>query len=322
MHHSDSKLIRSVLFIISITLFILLGGCQKKRPAEPKSGEGGLSWLHTEGNRILNESDEDVVLRGVNRSGLEYDLSGNGMSQTEIIYICQNWRAQIVRIPFNQDWIMRNATYLPYLDQVIEWVTNEGAYALLDLQWENTDVGIPNNPNLEAVYMWQMLAARYSQLPGVLYDIHNEAHNTSWDAWRQRASQIVEAIQEVHPDALIFVCGLDWAYDLRGWEAEPLLYTNIVYSSHPYPFKGQPWAWHEYFGNLAETHPVFLGEFGGEEADLEWGRQLLEYFDEKGLGWTAWSWVDNPRLTEADRRTPTAFGELVYNALVEHATVN
>lgn len=296
-----------------------LSGCDKKDPAKPAPESSGLSWLHTEGNRIVNEAGESMVLRGVNRSGLEYDLNGNGISKLEVQYICQIWKAQIVRIPFNQDWVMNNPTYLALLDAVIEWITDQNAYALLDLQWQSTEVGIPNIPNIEAVYMWQMLAARYAQKPGVLYDIHNEAHNTTWDAWRQRASQIIEAIRDVHPDALIFVCGLDWAYDLRGWETAPLPYDNIVYSSHPYPFKGQPWAWDEYFGNLSDTHPVFLGEFGGGEEDLEWGRQILAYFEEKELGWTAWSWVDSPRLTESDRRTPTAFGELVYEALTAHS---
>jgi len=64
---------------------------------------------------------------------------------------------------------------------------------------------------------------------------------------------------------------------------------------------------------------VFAGEFGGGEKDLEWGRQLVGYFDRNQIGWAAWSWVDQPHLTQKDRRNPTAFGNLVGAALLKHA---
>jgi hypothetical protein len=270
----------------------------------------------------VNEEGEMVILRGVNLSGLEYDKLGAGISKEEIDYICEVWKAQIIRIPFNQEWIMTDESYTDRLDRVIGWIVDNRAYVLLDLQWQNTTVKIPPIPNEEAVQMWRMLAGRYKENPAVLYDIHNEAHNTTWDAWRTRAVEIIEAIQEVHPLALIFVSGLDWAYDLRGWAQNPLPYDNIVYSTHPYPFKAEPWAWDKYFGDYVEDIPVFAGEFGGEEEDLEWGIRILEYFDKKLMGWTAWSWSNQPYLTQGDRRTPTAFGELILNALLRHANVD
>ncbi len=43
------------------------------------------------------------------------------------------------------------------------------------------------------------------------------------------------------------------------------------------------------------------------------GRELLDYFDEIGTGWTSWSVSDHPRLAD-DEWVPTAFGELVREA--------
>jgi hypothetical protein len=37
------------------------------------------------------------------------------------------------------------------------------------------------------------------------------------------------------------------------------------------------------------------------------------------MGWTAWSWSNQPYLTEPDRRTATEFGSLVRSALIRHA---
>ena len=310
-------------FYITLSFLFLLGckgnpGTEPNTP-DPSSGDTNVLWLHTEGARIVDSAGEIKILRGVNRSGLEYDKTGSGISESEIGFICKVWKAEIIRIPFNQDWVMRDPNYVSLLDRVVGWIAKQGAYALLDLQWRNTMIQIPPIPDEEAVDMWKMLAVRYRENPAVLYDIHNEAHDVPWTDWRSRASEIIEGIRLVHPDALVFVSGLDWAYDLRGWEQEPLPYPNVVYSTHPYPFKGEPWAWDKYFGNLSARLPVFAGEFGGGTADLEWGRQLLAYFDAKGLGWTAWSWVDNPRLTQDDRQTPTEFGLLVKDALAIHS---
>ena len=73
-----------------------------------------------------------------------------------------------------------------------------------------------------------------------------------------------------------------------------------------------PRAWDRAFGSIAAGVPVCVTEFGGGAEHLEWGRRLLDYLQERELGWLAWSWSDAPRLvtTETPRR-PTAFGTLV-----------
>lgn len=303
------------------SLLIIFAQCgQDKNNPVASDGKDSLPWLHTSNNLIVDETGKTMVLRGINRSGLEYDKSGAGVSEAEIAYICQQWKAQIIRLPFNQDWMMRDANYSSFYNQVVSWVVANGAYALICFHWTNTTIKIPSIPDEEAVTMWRNLAVRYKDNPAVLYDIHNEAHDTSWELWRARASQIIEAVQAVHPKALLFVSGLDWAYDLRGWGANPLPYSNIVYSTHPYPFKGEPYAWDKYFGNFVNKIPVFVGEFGGGDQDLLWGRQLLDYLTAKNLGWTSWSWSNEPYLTKDDRRTATPFGELVKASLLRHSS--
>jgi len=306
-----------ILLLVSVTLF---WACSDKNPAEQPTERGPVfSWLSTSGNRIVDDKGKSVILHGVNLPGLEWDLRGSGMTESDVIYICSEWKAKIIRIPFNQEWIVNDAEYRAFVDKVVGWIADNGAYVLLDLHWRNTAIKIPQIPDTGAVSMWRSVAERYKNNPAVLYDIHNEAHDTSWEAWRARACEIIDAIRAVHPRSLIFVSGLDWAYDLRGWDANPLPYANIVYSTHPYPFKAEPWAWDKYFGNAAATLPVFAGEFGGETADIPWGRQLIAYFDRKALGWTAWSWNASPFLVGDDRRTATPFGQVVRDALLQSA---
>jgi endoglucanase len=169
-----------------------------------------LPLLRTDGNRILRtDTMEPVLLRGVNRSGLEYTepstagfLAAAEFTEDEVREIAVNWRANVIRVPFNQDWALRGRggfateAYLASLDQVISWASAFGAYVILDLQWldKETVYGTtldqnfnktPNHvaptPNADTIVLWQTLADRYREEPAVLFDLFNEPHNRLGD---------------------------------------------------------------------------------------------------------------------------------------------
>jgi hypothetical protein len=312
----------------------------------------GLPRLATAGNRIIEvETSRGVLLRGVNRSGMEYSepdhegfASAAGICGAELRHIARAWRANIVRIPINQDWVLRGrgghpaATYLRDLDRIVRWAASNGMYTLLDLQWLDADRPfganrqfVPPLPNPESTGMWEQLALRYRDEAAVLFDVFNEPHDRMlddpyplWRAdgtmedpgkhrvtmadWAPWARKLIDAIRGPHPESLIFVSGLNWGYDLRGF---PLDRRELVYSTHVYRNKGTDWD--GAFGNLALAYPVFAGEWGGRDGDLEWGQRLAAYFDARGIGWTAWSWADQPHLV--NRYPSTRFGEIVRNRL-------
>lgn len=312
----------------------------------------GLSPLTTAGNRIVQAAtSEPILLRGVNRSGMEYSepdedgfASAAGISRHEIRYIVQRWRANIIRIPFNQDWVLNGRgrfsaeDYCADLDRIVTWAEDYGAYTLLDLQWLDADKPfgpnrqfVPPLPNPQTPEMWRLLARRYRERPSVLFDLFNEPHDRMPDdpypLWRPDGTQypathyrvtaaewhpwarlLINTIRDEHPDALIWVSGLNWGYDLRSY---PLDVRDIVYSTHIYANKGS--AWDASFGNLAWSVPVFAGEWGGAQNELDWGRRLARYMADRDMGWTAWSWADNPRVVT--RYEPTPFGQIVRAAL-------
>jgi hypothetical protein len=81
-------------------------------------------------------------------------------------------------------------------------------------------------------------------------------------------------------------------------------------------------SWREAFGSLARHAPVFIGEWGGGPDDLRWGEWLARYARWLGIGWTAWSWSDRPRLVvdaQAGRYEETPFGRLVRKHLTPAA---
>lgn len=324
----------------------------------------GLGRLTVVGNRVADSlTGAEIRLRGVVRSGLEYcsptengSLAKAGITAEEIQEIVASWRANIIRLPFNQDWALAREGYdpEPYLaaiDFVIDAAASRGAYTLLDLQWldastsrgRNADGSVnfvPPLPNQKSIELWGQLAARYAGEAAVIFDVFNEPHDAlpddpvqlvgirsdgtvfplpsrkvSMAEWQPWALQLVMAIRAPSPDALIVVSGVNWAYDLRGFPLPDV--QGVVYSTHVYTNKGNDWD--QAFGDLSTRQPVFIGEWGGGPDDLQWGRNLLDYLDQRGIGWTAWSWSDNPRLLQvpiAPNYVPTEFGQLVQTALL------
>jgi endoglucanase len=269
----------------------------------------GLLRLITQGNRILRMGSNDaVLLRGVNRSGLEYSepgaagfLASAAFSQAEMQEIVQGWGSKVVRVQFNQDWALHgrgehSATeYMQALDQIIDWAAAFGAYTLLDLQWLDADTVYgrlddeaksPNHeaplPNALTLDLWAGLAERYREEPAVLFDVFNEPHNplsddflpiflidasgtpvesdvdfVSAEEWLPWARRLVAVIRRIHPDSLIFVGGIDWAFDLSRIRLDA---PNIAYSTHVYPNRPQH-QWPDAFGHSASEVPVFVGEW-------------------------------------------------------------
>lgn len=272
-----------------------------------------------------------------------------GFSEREFDEIAA-WAGNVIRLPFNQARVLDadlSAEYLETIDRVISLAAKRGSYTLLDLQWLDSvsprghlSSGEPNFvpplPNLASVEVWSKLARRYCQETAVLYDLFNEPHDPladddgdldgirpdgsifplprrrvrfrDWNAW---AGHLARAVRNQHPDALIFVSGVDWGYDLCHFPSPDL--PRVVYSSHVYPSKTKSWP--SAFGNLSAKSPVFVGEFGGVEENLSWGQELLSYLDARQIGWAAWSWSDHPHLVTASEYAPTVFGELVRDAL-------
>ena len=170
----------------------------------------GLPALVTAGNRILRADQmSPVLLRGVNRSGLEYSepnadgfLAAARITPDEIREIVADWHANIIRLPFNQDWCLNGRgtfsakAYLASLDQVIAWAAELGAYTILDLQWLDVETvfgttlnskqgrtanHVPPTPDERTTTLWQTLADHYRGETAVIFDLLNEPHNVMED---------------------------------------------------------------------------------------------------------------------------------------------
>lgn len=195
---------------------------------------------------------------------------------------------------------------------------------------------------------WVALAERYlGETAVVAFDLNNEPHDdASWGGdsstdWAAAAERCAAAIQQVNPDVLIIVEGVEeigndgywWGGNLSGVRSNPIsipVQNKLVYSAHEYGPEvfAQTWfesasfpenmsdIWDDHFGfimNESIGH-VFIGEFGIRDSESEdgragvWFETFLEYLG-TSYSWTFWSLNPNSGDTE---------GILEYDWLTPH----
>ena len=240
--------------------------------------------LKVVGKQIQTEAGCNFRIVGVNICGLEWSAngmgppSGNGgdirLSITNAVNV---WKANVVRIPMNQDfWFgysdgnsqsstTQNTTYMnnyrAIIDGAITTASNLGCYVELDLHWSgngNWGSTIPSGqqdmPDDHSVNFWQDVAARYANNPAVIFNLYNEPKGTlSWSLWRNGGNvaagwhtpghqALVTAIRGTGANNMIVAGGINWAWDMTGIAANALTDTGsgngIAYEAHIYDNKG------------------------------------------------------------------------------------
>jgi hypothetical protein len=250
---------------------------------------------------------------------MEYsDMPLAGVTPDELTTIVRGWGANVVRIPFTQSLVLggRNGDdYVSELREIVKWLGELGAYSILDLQWLDREKiwgpgenRVPPRPDEGSVECWERLTEAFRGDGGVIFDLFNEPHDVTSEEWNEWAGRLAGAVRGVDEDRVLMASGVNWAFDLRGVEVAA---PGVIYSTHVYPWMSQDWWTH--FGHRAGEAPLFAGEWGGGREDLVWGRRLAAYFRELGMGWTAWSWRDQPHLQV--NGLPTEFGDVVMAAL-------
>ncbi len=278
------------------------------------------SPLHVSGNRLINASGQTVWLKGVNTPSLEWSKSGENISQANYSYISSTWKANVVRVPINQDWALGDSTYLSKLDQIVGYTKNAGLYMIVDLHWiSGKQQPMPNN---NSITMWTKLASRWKGESHILYDVYNEPFDVTWSQWKPWAEKLIDAVRAGDSDAVCIVGGPDWSYDLSGFGANPVNRSNIMLSVHDYPWKVFPRE--QAYGYLANRYPILVGEWGAEDAKSGWANTLRDYINSKHLNYTAWAFYPGgdgfPSLIKSWLYEPTTAGEIVKNDLAGNSS--
>lgn len=162
-------------------------------------------------------------------------------------------------------------------------------------------------PNDATRRVWCQLAPIFRKDRGVLFELYNEPGVASatepteqeWNAWAQAMNQTIMTVRTLGARNVVVADGLALAQQLTGAPAlnDPL--HQVAYASHPYPHNAagqENTIWDEKFGNVSQTHPVIITEWGtGYYCDPNTPQSVvnfLGYLQEHrvGLEAAAWDW--------------------------------
>ncbi|EDY81827.1 Cellulase (glycosyl hydrolase family 5) [Verrucomicrobiia bacterium DG1235] len=339
---------RILVLILAVSPFVLASG-QETFSDERSALEAGkeLSQISVEGNRFVNEEGETVVFRGLALVD-PAAMVDRGRWNREYFEKAAGWNANVVRVPVHpRDWRrFGEEEYLKLLDQSVQWSAELGMHVIID--WHSignplTDVyhrPMYETSRGETFRFWYTIATRYKDNPAVpFFELWNEPTNRNgrmgrlpWSDYKAYMEELIFMIKAIDDKKIPMVAGFNFGYTLTDVKNDPISFPGVAYVAHPYPQKRpEPWVedWERDWGFVADKYPMICTEFGFMSADgpgahvpviadEKYGHAIIDYYEKKGISWTAWvfdpQW--SPQLFSDWDYTPTAQGK-VFKAYME-----
>lgn len=279
-----------------------------------------------------------VKYTGVNEAGAEFG-SGKypGVYNTDYVY--PNTKSiqasidqgmNIFRVGFSWERIQRSlnsnfdSTELERLDEVIEYITSNGAVAILNphnfARYNGGVIGSSQVPSSAFSDLWKRFAQHYKSNNNVWFGLVNEPHSMPTEQWFSAARDAVDAVRNQGASNMILVPGNQWT---GGWAWSQTFYGNsnadVALQYFSSSDKNIAFEIHQYFdSDFSGTNEQcvkrpcqnnisgfvdwlkknnlkgFLGEFAGAQNSecKACVKELLDYVDSNSdvvLGWTWWA---------------------------------
>ena len=157
------------------------------------------------------------------------------------------------------------------------------------------------------------MSEAFADNDNVLYEICNEPNSgTSWDSIKSYAEEVIPAIREQKPDAVILVGTPTWSQEIDKAAASPLTFDNIMYTLHFYAGTHK-----DDLRNRLETCaqnnlPVFVSEFGMCDAsgnganDFDPTTKWLDLLNKYQISFCCWNLANKDESSSVFKAASTA----------------
>lgn len=273
----------------------------------------------------------------------------------------KSWHINAVRVPMSETaWLGINglpaaysgANYRAAIVAYAGHLIAQGIIPILNLHYAapGASKGSEQYPMADhdhAPAFWTSVATTFKTNHAVIFDLFNEPFPNggadsaaAWTCIRDGGSacnvgyvaagyqELVNAVRATGATQPLAVGGPNWSGYLDRWlefrPADPL--GQLVASVHVYglpldsPYS-DPTSWNGDMARVAQTVPVYIGEFGDTDCTARFSPPLMTWADQHGVSYTAWSWVTSncagePSLITNYNGTPTAYGAGVRSHLL------
>ena len=224
--------------------------------------------LHVSGAFLMDEKNRKYALYGMSTHGISFEnyFYGSYLNDDAMRTLRDDWNTNCVRIvlyprDYNGYLTGGDRTKLRQIvKNGIEAATKAGMYAIVD--WHVHQYN-PQETKAEAKAFLSEIAREYANYANVLYEICNEPTGSDWNSvLKPYAEEVIPEIRKYAKDAVIIVGTNTWSQDIEGPLANPLKFSNVMYTFHFYAQTHQQ-SYRDRVERAAKAGlPIFITEFG------------------------------------------------------------
>jgi len=257
--------------------------------------------LRVEGNRVVDQHGDPVVLRGMS---LFWSQWGPQFYNAEAVrWLADDWNVTVVRAAMavhNDGYMTHPEREIARVEAVIDAAIAEGLYVLVD--WH------AHQPEPDAAgAFFARIAAKYGDRPNLIYETYNEPLDThGWaDVVKPYHLAVIPRIRAIDPDNLIIAGTPRWSQDVDIAAADPLPFSNVAYTLHFYAGSHRQDLRDKAQKALDLGVALFVTEWGTTEAtgdgpiDEAETRLWWDFMEARGLSHLNWSVMDKDETSAA-----------------------
>lgn len=274
-----------------LTVFFCITILFTKSYAQPVEENGQLK---VKGKYLLNEKNEQVVLRGVSYGW--HNWWPRFYNEESVKWLADDFNCTVVRAAMGVgprgSYLDRKEWSIEKIEAVIEGAIENGIYVIID--WHSHTLF-----EKEAVEFFSEMAEKYGKYPHVIYEIFNEPVKDSWADVKNYSIEVIKAIRVFDPDNIILVGSPHWDQDVHIVADHPITgFDNIMYTLHFYAATHKKELRKRGDYALKKGIPLFVSEYGGMKAngneaiDYESWKQWTDWMEENQISWVCWSIAD------------------------------
>ena len=286
-------LIEFFVFAISFVLYV---GCSSNKQVDGADSQLAQTGFYVDGTTLRRADGSPFVMRGINHGHNWFP----DQEKTAFDAIAASG-ANTIRIVLSdgQRWKKDDKTALR---KVIDVATSRGMIPVIEVHDGTGSDDIEVLTKI-AEYWCEMADVLEGTENSCILNIANEWCG-GWKSkvWRDGYTKVIPMIRQAGIKNTIIVDAAGWGqfgYSIRKYGAQvfnsdPL--KNTMFSVHMYGMSGR-FKWLIRFnleGATKQNLCVCAGEFGWKHSDGDVKEDyLMQYCQEKGIGWLAWSWKGN-----------------------------
>lgn len=289
---------------------------------QPQTAGNGF---HVQNQKIIDANGNEFIMRGVNVAHAWYQ---NNTEQTIKAVAAKGCNTVRVVCADGGQWTKTSAAEL---EKIIGWCKENKLICVLEAH-DATGSDKVEDIVAAAKYWAENKDILNKNTDTVILNIANEWVGT-WDSatWAKGSEEAIKVVRDAGIKNMIMIDAAGWgqygnAIKEKGAEvfaSDPD--KNTVFSIHFYGTAGKDASTikSNIDGALSSGAPVLAGEFGYKHSDGDVDEiSLMNYCDEKGLGYLAWSWKGNGGGVEYldlsndwDGNSLTEWGDIFFGAM-------